>query len=74
MPNGLSAGSHFRLVFVMSTTRDAVPTDISIYNAFVTSAANSQPLLAALRTSWTAVASTLTVDARDEHDLAKQPG
>ena len=39
--------------------------NIADYNAFVTGLANSQPLLAALGTSWTVIASTTAVDARD---------
>jgi hypothetical protein len=64
-PPDLNPGQQYRLVFVTSQTRDAVPTDIAAYNTFVTGLANSQPLLAALGTTWTAIASTATVDARD---------
>lgn len=45
--------------------RDALSTDIADYNAFVSAAANSVPELLALGTTWTAIASTATVDARD---------
>ena len=34
-PTGLTAGDKFRLIFVSSTRRDAVPTDIADYNTFV---------------------------------------
>jgi len=64
-PTGLNPGDEYRLVFVTSTTRDATSSDIADYNAFVTAAANSSPEFAALGTTWTAIASTATVDARD---------
>ena len=35
MPTGLTAGDQFRLIFISSTRRDAVPTDIAEYNAFI---------------------------------------
>jgi hypothetical protein len=65
LPAGLSPGDEYRLVFTTSTSRDGASADIADYNAFVTAAANSSPELAALSTTWTAIASTPTVDARD---------
>ena len=65
VPTGLSPGDQYRLAFVTSTTRDALSSNIADYNAFVSSAANSNPDLAALGTTWTAIASTPTVAARD---------
>lgn len=65
VPAGLNPGDHYRLVFVTSTSRDGTSTNIADYNAFVTTAANSVPQLAALSTTWTAIASTATVNARD---------
>ena len=65
LPIGLNPGDEYRLAFVTSTTRDATSTDIAVYNAFVTAAANTQAELLALGTTWTAIASTFTVDARD---------
>lgn len=65
IPAGLNPGDQYRLAFVTSTTRDALSSDIADYNAFVTAAANSQAALAALGTTWMAIASTTTVDARD---------
>jgi PEP-CTERM motif-containing protein len=64
-PVGLSPGQQYRLVFVTSTTRDATSIDIADYNAFVTAAANTQQALVDLGTTWTAIASTDAVDARD---------
>lgn len=65
VPAGLNAGDQYRLAFVTSTKWDATSSDIADYNAFVTAAANSQTALAALGTTWTAIASTASVDARD---------
>lgn len=65
LPTGLTAGEQYRLAFVTSSGRDALSVDIADYNAFVTSVANAVPELAALGTTWTAIGSTLTVDARD---------
>jgi hypothetical protein len=65
IPLGLNPGDEYRLVFVTSTTRDATSTNIADYNAFVSAAANTQQALVALGTSWAAIASTGTVDARD---------
>lgn len=63
-PSGLNPGDQYRLVFFTSTTRDALSTNIADYNTFVTNVANSVPQLAALGTTWTAIASTSAVNAR----------
>ena len=34
-PTGLTAGDQFRLIFISSTRRNAVPTNIATYNAFI---------------------------------------
>ena len=65
VPTGLNPGDQYRLVFVTSQITNAESTDINYYNNFVTADANSVPTLAALNTTWTAIASTPTVDARD---------
>ncbi len=65
VPSDLSVGDKYRLAFVTSTKRDATSTDIADYNAFVTAVAAGVPELAALGTTWKAIGSTLTVDARD---------
>ena len=64
-PAELNPGDQYRLVFVTTTTRDATSTDITDYNAFVTGVANTQAVLAALGTTWTAIASTSAEAARD---------
>jgi hypothetical protein len=65
VPTGLNPGDHYRLAFVTSTTRDATSSNIADYNTFVTNVANTVPQLAALSTTWSAIGSTTTVDARD---------
>ena len=65
VPTGLNPGDQYRMVFWTVATRDATSSDIEDYNDFVTSLANSVPELEALYTSWTAIASTASVDARD---------
>ena len=65
LPPGLAPGAQYRLAFVTSTTRDATATDIAVYDAFVTTAASAVPELVALNTTWRAIGSTTTVDARD---------
>lgn len=65
LPTSLNPGDSYRLAFITSTTRDAASTQIADYNAFVQAAANNMPALVALGTNWTAIASTSTVDARD---------
>ncbi|NNC55452.1 MAG: hypothetical protein HKO07_07010, partial [Pseudomonadales bacterium] len=78
VPPGLNTGDEYRLAFLTqgwtsgsaSTTpgtgiRDALATDINDYNAWVTSYAEHDPFLDNLGTTWAAIASTETVDARD---------
>lgn len=65
VPTGLNPWDEYRLVFVSSTKRDATSSDIADYNAFVTALADAVPELLALGATWTAIASTSTVDARD---------
>ena len=63
-PVGLNSGEQYRLVFVTSTTTNALSSDINYYNNFVNDLANLNPVLASLGTTWTAIASTETVNAR----------
>ena len=65
LPPGLSLGDEYRFVFVTSAFRNATSPDISDYDAFVTSAAEAVPELAALGTTWSAIGSTTSVTARD---------
>lgn len=68
VPPGLVPGAQYRLAFVTSTMRNPQSTDIADYNTFVITAANAVPELSALGTTWRAIASTPTVDARDNTD------
>ena len=61
--NDLETGEQYRLVFVTSTTRNATSSNIADYNAFVNTAAALNSDLAGI--SWTAIASTTSIDARD---------
>ena len=65
-PSGLSGGDKFRLLFITSTTRDAVPTAIADYNTFVQNrAAAGHPEIKSHSSGFRAVGSTEDVDARD---------
>ncbi len=66
-PSGLSGGDSFRLLFVSSTTRNASDTDIATYNSFVQTAAKAGHMAISddVGDAFTAVASTSSVDARD---------
>lgn len=74
VPTDLTVGDQYRLLFVTSTTRDGTSTNIADYNAFVTAAANAVPGLVELGTTWTAIVSTDTVDARDNTKTASTSG
>jgi hypothetical protein len=62
---GVAAGDQYRLAFVTSTNTDATTSSIAYYNVFVNIAANLEPALSSLGTTWTAIASTAMVAARD---------
>ena len=65
VPPDLGPGESYRLVFVTDGIRDAFSTNIEDYNSFVTDQANLNMSLFDLDTTWKAVGSTPTVDARD---------
>jgi hypothetical protein len=65
IPTGLNPGDQYRIALVTNTIRDVTSSNIADYNAFVTAAANSVTAIAALGTSWTAIGSTASIDARD---------
>jgi hypothetical protein len=65
LPAGLNPGDSYRLAFVTSATITAEFTDINVYNTFVNNLTNGVAELSALSLSWTAIASTSGVDARD---------
>lgn len=64
-PAGLNPGDPYRLSFVTSQSHNGYSSDIAVYNSFVTYVANAVDDLQDLGATWTAIASTATVDARD---------
>jgi hypothetical protein len=62
-PPGLNPGDQYRLVFVTSTTTTAGSSSIAYYNNFVSALAATEPDLAVLGATWTAIGSTATNDA-----------
>ncbi|HEY2838066.1 MAG TPA: hypothetical protein VGJ26_02885 [Pirellulales bacterium] len=65
VPSGLNPGDHYRLAFETSTTTTPASSDINTYNNFVNSLANAPGSPLAGLSTWTAIASTVAVDARD---------
>jgi hypothetical protein len=63
IPSGLAPGSTYFLTFVTADTHDALSSDISTYDAFVTAEADLDSTLAGLGTTWQVIGSTATVDA-----------
>jgi hypothetical protein len=55
----------YRLAFVTLPVYQAVETDIAVYNGWMQDEADNVPALAALGATWTVIASTADVDARD---------
>ena len=65
-PSGLGVGDRFRLVFQSSTSRNASSTEIATYNSFVQNrAAAGHADIRAYSSQFRAIASTASVDARD---------
>ena len=65
VPTSLNPGDEYRLAFVTSEKRNGASSNIASYNTFVAGVANTQPALTSLGTTWKAIGSTATVDARD---------
>ncbi len=66
VPEGLSDGDRFRLLFLTSTTRDATSGAIADYNDFIqAAAAGGHSGVRAFSDGFRAVASTAAVDARE---------
>ena len=57
IPPGLHPGDQYRLAFVTTATTNARSSDVNYYNSIATTAANSNASLAALGTTWAAIAS-----------------
>ncbi|MCA8952975.1 MAG: hypothetical protein KDE27_25920 [Planctomycetes bacterium] len=64
-PPDLAPGASYRVLMVTVGSRDATSTDIADYDAFVQNDAAAVPQLVALGTTWSALASTAAVSARD---------
>jgi len=60
VPTSLSPGDPYRLAFLTSDTIDSTSADISVYNNFVDGLGDL-----VIASDWRAIASTATVDARD---------
>ncbi len=65
IPDGLTSGDRFRLMFVTQGTTAGTSTKIGDYNRFAQSEAAKDPALSAFSRLFTAVLSTDAVDARD---------
>lgn len=65
VPPQLLPGDKYRLAFLTDGTITATSSDIGVYNQFVTSEAAAVSVLNSLNTTWKAIVSTATVDARD---------
>jgi len=65
IPTELRPGDRFHLFFSSNATRDGTSADIADYNSFVQNAADSTGIGGSEGVSWFAVASTVTVNARD---------
>ena len=66
IPSGLGPGDQFRLLFVSSTKRNAVPTNIGTYNTWIQNlAANGHGDIRGYSSTFRVVGSTRPVDARD---------
>jgi hypothetical protein len=63
-PAGLAPGTHFRFIYLTSGATQATSTAIADYNSFVQSDASGSTFAGAT-VNWKAVASTATVNARD---------
>jgi hypothetical protein len=65
VPTGLNPGDKYHLAFVSSTARNALSTDIAVYDAFVQTAANAAGIGNSVGVTWYVIASTSTVNAKD---------
>lgn len=65
VPPGLNPGDTYHVIFVTSTSTYASSADITTYDAFVQSAADTAGIGASIGVDWLALGSTPTLDARD---------
>ncbi len=74
-PSGVSGGERFRLIFVSSSVRAASATGIGTYNTFVQNLANAgHTAIRPYSTTFRALGSTSTVDARDNTSTRGRTG
>ena len=67
IPDGLEAGDRFRLLFLSSATRNAVPTDIDTYNTWIQDRVDAGHTdIQDYTETFRAVGCTAAVDARDD--------
>jgi hypothetical protein len=71
-PSGIAPGSQYQLMFVTRDTRDGTSANIADYNEFVTSEAVLSSTLPQ-GVTWTAIASTSTVNAVDNAPSSALP-
>lgn len=67
-PSSLNPGDPYRLAFVTFSDRNAASSNIAVYNSFVQSQADATTHLVSLGATWKAIASTPSIDARDNTD------
>lgn len=65
VPEGLGVGDTYQLAFSTRATTSATNHNIGFYNTFVQTAANNAGIGSGLGIGWTAIASTSSIDARD---------
>ena len=65
VPEGLNPGDKYHLIFNSSSSTDATSSDISFYNTIVQSDADTAGIGQSEGVTWKAVASTSSVDARN---------
>jgi len=70
VPSGLQPGDAYRLVFVTDGSRSASSSNIDVYNTFVADQAAQSAELVDLETTWKAIASTNSVNARTNAGLS----
>jgi hypothetical protein len=64
VPTDLGPNAQYRLAFLTSQLISGDSTNIAVYNNFVTASANAVSELGSLGTTWRAIVSTPTMDAR----------
>jgi hypothetical protein len=67
----LEEGAMYRVLFVTSTSTQALSSDIEFYNTFVSTAADSGSVTGSLGLTWKALASTATDNAQDNTGVLK---